>query len=113
MARVFAKSPIGRMLSLVLHHNSKERLVSASGYAMVPEPASAALLGTGLLACWPPAAAASDATGTASNRLASSPPTGAWCHRPGHPPRESAGADSAAEGATGPRKRSGTRDRDG
>ena len=33
--------------------------------------------------------------------------------RPGHPPRESAGAHSAAEGATGPRKRSGIRDRDG
>ncbi len=32
---------------------------------------------------------------------------------PGYPPRESAGHHPAAEGATGPRKRSGIKDRNG
>jgi hypothetical protein len=45
--------------------------------------------------------------------LGMSPQRAHGLFRPRHPPRESADQYPAAEGATGPRKRSGTKDRSG
>jgi hypothetical protein len=52
-------------------------------------------------------------TGPYRNPLASTLERAHCPRRPRHPPRESCGPYPAAEGATGPRKRSGKKDRDG
>ena len=54
-----------------------------------------------------------DLPGGVPKPLGSSLRTCALSFCSGHPPRESAGHNPAAEGATGPRKRSGTKDRSG